>query len=40
MMRISDAPEWFMTQQHVTPKEAVQIHTDIGSKESVGMQLH
>lgn len=26
-----------MTQQHVTPKEAVVIHTEIGSKASVGM---
>jgi len=31
------APRNFMRPQHVDPKEAVQIHKDIGSKQSIGI---
>lgn len=30
-------PRWFMASQHVNPAEAVQIHTDLGAKRSVGV---
>ncbi|KAK7479928.1 hypothetical protein BaRGS_00028836 [Batillaria attramentaria] len=30
-------PRWFMMPQHVNPKEAVDIHQDIGSKNSIGI---
>jgi N-acyl-phosphatidylethanolamine-hydrolysing phospholipase D len=30
-------PRWFMTEQHVNPAEAVQIHLDLGAKRSVGV---
>jgi N-acyl-phosphatidylethanolamine-hydrolysing phospholipase D len=32
------APRWFMSQQHVDPAEAVQIHLDLGAKRSIGMR--
>lgn len=31
------APRWFMQQQHVDPAEAVQIHSDLRSKRSIGV---
>lgn len=31
------APRWFMAQQHVSPEEGLQIHRDIGAKQSIGM---
>ncbi|MFT6903429.1 MAG: N-acyl-phosphatidylethanolamine-hydrolyzing phospholipase D [Oleiphilaceae bacterium] len=31
------APRWFMKQQHVNPAEAVLIHEDVKSKQSIGM---
>ena len=30
-------PQWFMQQQHVSPDEAVQIHVDTQSKQSIGI---
>ena len=30
-------PYWFMKYQHVHPGEAVEIHKDIGSKQSLGI---
>jgi L-ascorbate metabolism protein UlaG (beta-lactamase superfamily) len=30
-------PRWFMAPQHCSPAEAVQIHLDLGSRQSVGM---
>ena len=30
-------PRWFMSDQHVNPAEAVQLHRDLGSRLSVGM---
>ena len=30
-------PRWFMTEQHVNPAEAVQIHMDVNAKRSVGI---
>ena len=30
-------PRWFLTEQHVNPDEAVQIHQDLGAKRSVGV---
>ena len=30
-------PRWFMTEQHVNPAEAVQIHLDLAAKRSVGV---
>lgn len=30
-------PRWFMQQQHVDPREAVQIHLDLAAKRSVGV---
>jgi len=30
-------PRWFMSDQHVNPSEAVQIHQDLGAKRSIGM---
>ena len=31
------APEWFMKPQHVNPEDAVRIHQDLHSKQSIGM---
>lgn len=31
------APRWFMREQHMNPEEALQSHTDLGAKRSVGM---
>ncbi|WP_413927600.1 MBL fold metallo-hydrolase [Herbaspirillum sp. alder98] len=31
------APRWFMQNQHVDPKQAVQIHQDVRAKRSIGM---
>ncbi len=31
------APRWFMKDMHCSPEEAVQIHLDVGSRQSVGM---
>ncbi len=31
------APRWFMAAQHVSPEEGLQIHRDIGAKQSIGM---
>ena len=30
-------PRWFMTQQHINPTEAVQVHKDLQAKRSVGV---
>ena len=30
-------PRWFMSEQHVDPAEAVQIHLDLGAKRSIGI---
>lgn len=30
-------PEWFMCTQHITPKQAVEIHKDVGTKRSVAV---
>ncbi len=30
-------PRWFMSRHHVNPEESVQIHMDIGSRQSVGI---
>jgi len=32
------APRWFMKDMHINPEEAVQIHQDIGSLYSIGIQ--
>ncbi len=31
------APRWFMKAQHVNPDEAIQLHRDIGARQSIGM---
>ena len=31
------APRWFMAQQHVDPAESVQIHLDLGARQSMGL---
>lgn len=31
------APRWFMAAQHVDPREAVQVHVDLGAKRSLGI---
>ena len=31
------APRWFMKDMHCSPEEAVQIHLDVNSKQSIGM---
>lgn len=31
------APRWFMKPQHVDPAEAIQLHRDIGARQSIGM---
>lgn len=33
------APEWFMSPIHVNPKQAVQIHKDVKSKQSIAMHF-
>jgi len=30
-------PRWFMQPMHINPEEAVQIHLDVGAKQSIGM---
>ncbi len=30
-------PRWFMKEAHMNPKEALQVHHDLGSKKSIGM---
>ena len=31
------APRWFMKDMHVNPEEAVKIHLDVKSRQSIGM---
>jgi len=31
------APRWFMKDMHVNPEEAVKIHIDVESRQSIGM---
>ena len=31
------APRWFMKDMHCNPEEAVQIHLDVNSQQSIGM---